>query len=74
MIIFQKQLLEARINALKYDIANSQNLDDVHKKHLELKLTDMNTKYELLENHKPVSIYVCVFIYIYMLKKFIIFN
>lgn len=60
MIIFQKKLLEARINSLKYDIENSQNIDDVYKEHLKLKLSDMNTKYELLENHKPVSIYACM--------------
>lgn len=55
---FQKKLLEARINSLKCEIANSQKIDDVYKKYLKLKLIDMNAKYELLENHKSVSVYI----------------
>ncbi|XP_046826319.1 helicase sen1 [Vespa crabro] len=51
----EKKLLEARINGLKCEIANSQNIDDIYRKHLKLKLIDMSTKYELLENHKSMN-------------------
>nr|XP_050855849.1 uncharacterized protein LOC127066326 isoform X1 [Vespula vulgaris] len=51
----EKKLLEARINSLKCEIANSQKIDDVYKKYLKLKLIDMNAKYELLENHKSIN-------------------
>ncbi|KAL2713828.1 helicase SEN1 [Vespula squamosa] len=51
----EKKLLEARINALKCEIANSQKIDDIYRKYLKLKLIDMNAKYELLENHKSIN-------------------
>ncbi|KAK2589101.1 hypothetical protein KPH14_001927 [Odynerus spinipes] len=51
----EKRFLEARINALKCEVLNSQKTDDTYKKHLQMKIADMITKYELLQNHRPVN-------------------
>lgn len=51
----EKLFLEARINALKCEILNSQKIDETYKKYLKMKLSDLNTKYELLQNHKSMN-------------------
>ncbi|KAG7206097.1 hypothetical protein KM043_003491 [Ampulex compressa] len=51
----EKTFLEARINALKCEISNSQKIDETYKKHIRMKLDDMTAKYELLKNRKPMD-------------------
>ncbi|XP_076293905.1 putative helicase senataxin [Lasioglossum baleicum] len=51
----EKSRVESKINALKCEIANTHKKDEAYKKHLQMKLADMNCKYELLKSRRPLN-------------------
>ncbi|XP_078034885.1 putative helicase senataxin isoform X2 [Augochlora pura] len=51
----EKSLIESKINKLKCEIACTQNMDKTYREHLKMRLADMNVKYELLKNRRPLN-------------------
>ncbi|XP_076644410.1 putative helicase senataxin isoform X2 [Halictus rubicundus] len=51
----EKSFLESKINALECEIASTHKMDEAYRKHLQMKIADMNVKYELLKSRKPLN-------------------
>ncbi|XP_053985855.1 uncharacterized protein LOC128880140 [Hylaeus volcanicus] len=51
----EKAFLESKMNALKCEIASTQNMDEVYRKHVRMKLEDITAKYELLKHRRPLN-------------------
>ncbi|XP_076681204.1 putative helicase senataxin isoform X2 [Andrena cerasifolii] len=51
----EKAHLESKMNALRCEMSNTRNLDEIYLKHLRMKLEDVTTKYELLKHRRLLN-------------------
>ena len=51
----EKSHLESKMNALRCEMSNTRNLDEVYVRHLRMKLEDVSTKYEVLKHRRLLN-------------------